>query len=1117
LATDARQRLASLSEQERHLLAGRLAARRRRPDGSAAIPRRAQGGDTFPLSFAQQRFWFLTQLGTLSSAFNVTELNRIPGPLDIPALRRAVAELVRRHESLRTTFHVEDGRPVQRINDTLPTLDLIDVSAAADPAAEAMRQAGAIYLEPWDLERGPLFRAGVWRLGTNDHLLFVCVHHIVSDGWSKGVLVRDLAALYGAFAAGQASPLPVLPIQCADYAIWQQQWVESDAARAQLAYWTDRMHEPPTLQLPVRGRRGAPERGFHRWAVIPPDVTAALRGFSQREGVTPFMTLLAVFALQLSRYSGQRDVVIGSPFANRTRAEVEGLVGCFMNPLPLRVDVNPDAGFRALVGVARDACLGAVAHQELPFDVLVRTLHPRRDAGQAPLFQAMLLLHNMWQTLDLSKQGAPGGFKIDDQILRGMDGRSGPGDLIYPVAVEVIELEHVLFACFEHAAPLAMFDRSPAHFRALLAAAIAEPDRPVASLRIMDAAERAEVLALSSGGAVSDAASVVPMIEARAALTPQAPAVIAGAVTLTYAELNARANQLARHLAERGVRAETLVGVLLDRSPELIVALLAVLKAGGAYVPLDTASPPMRIADTARRANLGAVISTRRVIDAHPDVAGNAAVVLLDRAAAAIEARDGSDPGAAPRATQTAYVIFTSGSTGRPKCVAVPHAALAAYAASSVDRFALTPADRVLQFASIAFDTAGEEIYPALIAGAALVLRDEAMAASPLAFLDACERQRLTVVDLPTAYWDELTARMAADGLRAPAGLRLMIIGGEKAIAERAVQWAAAAPRVRLLNTYGPTETTIVATEFDVRDPADLADVPIGRPVPGAEVFVLDRDQQPVPQGVAGELYIGGAGLARGYVGEPAMTAERFVPHPFSAVPGARLYRSGDLVCLSSDGTLDFLGRVDAQVKLRGFRVEPGEIESVLASNPLVGQAVVMLREDRPGDRRLVAYVVPAPGAAPAAAELRRYLKDRLPEYMVPAAIVALEALPVTSNGKVDRRALPAPDGERQTDEAFVAPRTGAEERVAAAWREVLALNQVSAPHNLFDLGGHSMSAMKVASRLSLAFDAEIPVRLMFETRTLSELAARAEALSVLAGDTHAVLDPAAMEDEVVL
>jgi hypothetical protein len=579
LPTDARQRLASLSEEERHVLAGRLAARRRRPDGSAGIPPRAPGSATFPLSFAQQRFWFLTQLGTLSSAFNVTELNRIPGSLDVPALRRAVAELVHRHESLRTTFLVEDGRPVQRIGAALPDLELIDVSAAVDPVAEGMRQAGAIFLEPWDLERGPLFRARVWRLAPDDHLLFICVHHIISDGWSKGVLVRDLAALYGAFAAGQPSPLPVLPIQCADYAIWQEQWLASEAARAQLAYWTERMRDAPTLQLPARGRRGAANTGFHRWTVIPQDLTAALRGFCQREGVTPFMALLAAFALQLSRYSGQREVVIGSPFANRTRSEIEGLVGCFMNPLPLRVDVNPDAGFRALLGLARDACLGAVTNQELPFDVLVRTLHPRRDTGQAPLFQAMLLLHNMWQTLDLSRQGAGGGFQVSDDILRGMDGRSGPGDLIYPVAVEVIELEHVLFACFEHAAGLTMFDRSPAHFRTLLAAAIAEPDRAVASLPIMAAEERGDVLALSVSGGAPDASSVVPLIEARVALTPDAPAVICGAVTLTYTELNARANRLARHLLECGVVAETPVGVLLDRSPELIVALLATPRA----------------------------------------------------------------------------------------------------------------------------------------------------------------------------------------------------------------------------------------------------------------------------------------------------------------------------------------------------------------------------------------------------------------------------------------------------------------------------------------------------------------------------------------------------------
>ena len=1118
MPTDARQRLATLSDEERHQLAGRL-ARRRRPEVSAGIPRVARSGDTFPLSFAQQRFWFLTQLGTLSSAFNVAEQNRIAGPFDAAAMQRAVAELVRRHESLRTTFHVEDGRPVQRVRDACPALAVTDVSHLPDAGAEARRQAVEEFCRPWDLENGPLFRARLWRIAPRDHLLFVCVHHIVSDGWSKGVLVRDLAALYRAFAQGGATPLPELPIQYADYAVWQHAAMETEPLRAQLAYWTERMRDAPTLQLPARRRRGASVSGQHRWMVIPAPLTAALRAFSQREGVTPFMTLLAVFAAQLSRYAGQREVVIGSPFANRTRPELEGLVGCFMNPLPLRVDADPDDSFRALLGRVRDASVGAVSNQDLPFDVLVRTLHPRRESGQAPLFQAMLLLHNMWETLDVSnpRPGA-GGFRIDADVLRAMDGATFPGDLIYPVAVEIIELEDVMLSCFEYAPEFTTFDRGPAHFRTLLEAALAHPARPVGALPLMAAGERADVLSWAVSRPAPDAASVVALFEARAARTPDATAVAHGGHTLSYAALNARANQLAHALVEAGVGAEVLVGVLLDRSPDLIVALLAVLKAGGAYVPLDTAAPAVRLADTARRAGLRALISTAPRLDALPDLAGAAARnVLLDTDAERIAAQPVVNRGTAIDPAQTAYVIFTSGSTGRPKGVAVPHAALAAYAVSSVDRFALTPADRVLQFASIAFDTAGEEIYPTLLAGAALVLRDEAAAGSPEGFLASCARERVSVADLPTAFWDELAAAMAIAGLRAPAELRLMIIGGEKAIAERALQWAAAAPAVRLLNTYGPTEATIVSTEFDVDVAADLGDVPIGRPVPGAEVYVLDRVGEPVPAGVAGELHIGGAGLARGYVGEPALTAERFVPDPFSGRAGARLYRSGDLVRFDPDGAIEFLGRVDDQVKLRGFRIEPGEIESVLAAHRAVAQAVVLVREDRPGDRRLVAYVVPVAGAVPASADLRRWLKERLPEYMVPSAVMLLDELPLTTNRKVDRRALPAPDGDRQSDQVYVPLRSDAEHRVAAIWCEVLALKTVGAADNFFDLGGHSMSAMKVASRLSRSFGTDVPVRMLFETKTLSDLAARVDAMGVFASVAPYAADPAAVEDEVVL
>jgi len=1115
LTIDARQRLANLSDQERHQLAQRLASRRR-TEGAAGIPRRADASATAPLSYAQQRFWFLTQLGTLGSAFNVSEVNRLAGPLDVGALRRAIAELVRRHESLRTTFEVQDARPLQRIHaDSLTQLTIEDVSAAANPLVAARTRAGEEFQRPWDLTSGPLFRAFLWRLAPDDHLLFLCVHHIISDGWSKGVLVRDLTALYAAFSRGLASPLQPLRIQYADYAAWQQQWVEGDAARAQLAYWTERMTDAPSLQLPGRSRRGDTHAGVHRWVVIPEALTASLRSFSQREGVTPFMTLLAAFAVQLSRYSGQREVVIGSPFANRTRGELEGLIGCLMNPLPLRIDVDPAGSFRALLARVRQASVGAVAHQDVPFDLVVRAVQPRRESTGAPLFQAMLLLHNMWQSIDLSgaDMGA-GGFAIPGNQLLGLDGLSLAGELIYPIAVEIVELEKVLLACFEYEREYTMFDRGAAHFRVLLQAALSDPECRVGRLPILDVDERRAVLADSHGEAVAADGTVVDFFERRASATPAAPALEQHGSALTYADLNRRANRLARHLRATGVGAEQFAGVLLDRSPELITALLAVLKAGGAYVPLDPASPTSRLSEMLRGGGVRVLVTSRRELASRPELADAVAtVVLLDDEAESIASQPDANLECAIRPQQIAYVIFTSGSTGRPKGVAIPHQALAAYTASSVGRFALTAADRVLQFASIAFDTAGEEIYPTLAAGATLVLRGEGAASAPDAFLEACANERLTVVDLPTAFWDELTTRMAADGLRAPAHLRLLIIGGEKAMAERALQWSDVAPHVRLLNTYGPTESTIVCAETDVLASAALFEVPIGRPVPGAEIYVLDEEQQPVPAGVAGELYIGGTGLARGYVAEPGMTAERFVPHPFSAVAGARLYRSGDRARYLADGMLEFMGRVDEQVKLRGFRIEPGEIAAALLQQNGVAQAFVMVREDRPGDRRLVGYVVPSDPSI-AAADLRRALKARLPEYMVPSALVLLDELPVTTNGKVDRQALPAPDGDRQTDEAFIAPRTEAEQRVAATWREVLALKEVGADDNFFDLGGHSMLAMKVAARLSRDFAVDVPIRMLFESRTVSDLAARLDGISVLAS---APASAEILEDEVVL
>jgi amino acid adenylation domain-containing protein len=990
-----------------------------------------------------------------------------------------------------------DGRPVQRIAPALSIpLEFEDLSGP-HVATELNQRIARESLRTWNLETGPLMRAYLWRLGENDHVFLTLVHHIISDGWSNGVLVREVSELYRAFAAGQRSTLAEPPVQYADFSLWQHEWLKSADAERQLAYWKRQMADPPVLQLPTDGGPRPKSSGIHHWTVIPADISQGLRSLSQREGVTLFMALLAAMGVLLSRYSGQREVVIGTPMANRTRPELENLIGCFMNPLPLRVDASGSPSFRSLLGRVREVCLGAFANQEVPFDVVVRTVQPRRDAANAPLFQAMLLLHNFWKSMSISASGIDaGGFSLDPAVLRAMDGKKVPGDLVYPVALEVIEVGSTLLACFEYAEEYrSVLGGMAGHFQELLAGLIANPDVDVRRVPILTPAERSTVLA-DWNHTRRPYARVCPhrLIEAEAARTPSATAVVMGEDRLTYRALNEGANRIARRLRALGVGPEVRVGVLFTRSVRMVQAVLAVMKSGGAYVPLDPAYPAQRLSYILENAGVRVLLTEQAILDGVGEVefapaeAGGPAILRLDADAEEIARESGDDLPTGADPDNAVYVIYTSGSTGKPKGTTISHASLANAYHAWEEMYALRTAARThLQMASLSFDVFSGDFVRALCSGGTLVVAAQELLFTPERLLEVMRRERVDAAEFVPVVLRDLIAHLERTGENL-GFLNLLVAGSDTWYANeyRHVRSFGAA---RVINSYGLTEATIDSTWYESENAEGDRPVPLGRAFPNTDLYVLDEFGQPSPIGVPGELHVGGAGLARGYFDAPDLTAERFVPHHLSDTPGARLYRTGDLARYLPDGTLEFLGRADQQVKLRGFRIELGEVESALADQAGVAKAAAIVREDRPGDKRLVAYVIPGEGEPPSAAALRRELKERLPEYMVPSAIVFLDAMPLTPNGKIDRRALPAPDGSRQSDETFVAPQTDAERRIAAVWCEVLGIEKVGVEDNFFDLGGHSLLVVRLHARLQGMFERELTVLDLFRYPTISALA----------------------------
>ena len=1042
-------------------------------------------GGALPLSFAQQRLWFLGQLEPDSPFYNVPAAVRIRGLLDAEALRRALGEIVRRHEPLRTRFVSDEGQPSQVI---MPPsdFDLVTQSLTALPEcereAEALRFAAEEAQRLFDLSAELPLRARLLRLDEEEHILLVTAHHIVSDGWSMRVLVKELAEVYAALAVGGEVPQRNPTVQYADYAAWQRACLSGEMLEAHLAYWKEQLAGCEfVLDLPAARPRPVVQtfRGATAGLELPPGLGSALKELSRREGVTLFMTLLAAFDVLLHRYTGQDDIVVGTPIAGRSRPEVEDLVGLFVNTLVMRTDLSGDPTFAELLRRVREVALGAYAHQDLPFEKLVEELQPRRDPSRSPLFQVMLSLQtDPTEGLRLGElevgllkvETGTSKFDLTLSLTEGADGRLD-GALEYNTDL------------FDAAAAEGLTH----HLRTLLEAVAQDPTYRVSQLPLMGEEERRQVLhGWNDTAAEYEPECIHELFERQAHAQPDAVALVFGEERLTYSELNERANRLAHRLRGEGIGPESRVGVLLGRSSELVVSLLAVLKAGGAYVPLDPAYPRERLRfmleDSGAR-----VLLTEESLKRHlAEHAGRIVCVDAPREEAAGEGSVESDanPSAGVTPRNLAYVIYTSGSTGKPKGVGIEHGSAAVLLRWSHEVFDAESLAGVLASTSVCFDLSVFELFVPLARGGKVILAENALHLPELA-----AASEVTLINTVPSAIAEL---LRAGGI--PPAARTVNLAGEPLQGRLVRQLYEIETVKEVFNLYGPTEDTTYST-FVLTDRDPHRPVTIGRPVACTQVYVVDRYMQPVPVGVPGEVYIGGAGLARGYLGRPALTAERFVPDPFSTEVGARLYRTGDLARRLADGQLDYLGRIDHQVKLRGFRIELGEVEAALRAHEGVEDAVALVREDAPGEKRLVVYLVAKPSAGQQdAAGLRAHLKERLPDYMVPQSFVALEQLPLTPNGKIDRRALPAPDAAGPVvGSKFVAPRTPAEEKLAAAWRELLGVERVGVHDNFFELGGHSLLLTQLASRIRSGFGVELPLRALFEATTVAELSALVE------------------------
>ncbi|HEX5876035.1 MAG TPA: amino acid adenylation domain-containing protein, partial [Pyrinomonadaceae bacterium] len=1029
-------------------------------DNFCRRPRSKSDGFVFPLSFAQRRLWFLHQMEPSNAAYNMPLAFRLTGQLDVEALQWSLNEIVRRHEILRTTFNVLDQEPVQLIAATGElTLVVTDLVSEAEAEMLASKEAQ----RPFDLVRGPLIRAMLMRLATDKHVLLVTMHHIIGDGWSQTVLLNELGVLYEAAVAGRSSPLPELSIQYGDFAEWQREWLQGERLDQQLDYWQKHLTgAPPSLELPTDRPRPTVQsfNGARHSFALSSDVSARLVQLSRREESTLFMTLLAAFYVLLYRYSGETDIVIGTPVANRSRREIEPLIGFFVNTLALRANLSGDRTFSELLAQVREVSLGAYAHQDLPFEMLVEELSPIRDPSRNPLFQVMFALQNMPEAASQSSR----------LVIEPVDVKTARAQ--FDLILDVVDLGGQLHLTFVYNTDLfdaSTIQRMAAHFEVLLSGV--DAGESIGALPLLTAADLRQLLVEWNDTAkeLQGELCIHRLFEQQAERVPEAVALVLEERRMTYGELNQRANRLANYLRSSGVGPESFVGLMFERSPEMIVALLAILKAGGAYVPLDPSAPPARLSYMLDDAGISVLVTDRHL--ANELSFAKRAICIDDER---VSKHSDRNLPALTSGDNAVYVTYTSGSTGAPKGVVITHRSLCNVVAAFVQAFDIRPQSCVLQFATLTFDASMEEIFIALTTGARLCLVSRETLLSSRQLVEYTQEHEVTVATLPPSMLAVLSPGEFPT-------LETVIAAGERCPAETAARWSQGK---RFINGYGPTEATIGCILYE-HEGAHTGDPPIGRPISNIRIYLLDQGLNPVPVSVAGELYIGGVGVARGYLGRAGLTAEKFISDPFSTEPGARLYQTGDMARYLPDGNIKFAGRRDEQLKIRGMRIEPGEIEATLKEHAAVAEAAVIADEDR----HLVAYVTTKPGEAVTAEELRIFARQKLPDYMVPSFFASLDKLPLTPNGKVDRialRAMVRTQFERVAER--VEPRDLLESQLARIWEELLHV-EPGVRDNFFELGGHSLLVVPLLARVEQVTGKRLNVAAVFTAPTIEALA----------------------------